>query len=105
MTKMRATLVLLALLIHPQIDAVAGEQAAWTILLHPSDFVIGSALNRLEKHRQWTAGFDDQTGAFDIAVRKQAVAIAPPQWRMVSDPGNSVLPSGKSEADVGQRAP
>lgn len=65
-----------------QSATAADETPAWTIVLHPTDFVIGAALAQLHTRRTWAAEFDEQWGAFDIAVHKTAVAIPAPQCRM-----------------------
>jgi len=56
-------------------------EAAWTIVIHPDDFVIGAALKQLHTRHAWVATFDDRTGAFEVALRKSAVAISAPQCR------------------------
>jgi hypothetical protein len=60
----------------------AAEEASWTIVLHPTDFVIGDALGQLHTRRQWNTGFDEQFGGFEVALRKEAVAIAAPRCQM-----------------------
>lgn len=60
----------------------AAEEASWTIALHPVDFVIGDALAQLHTRRQWTPGFDEQSGGFEVALRKKAVAIPAPRCQM-----------------------
>jgi hypothetical protein len=63
--------------------AVAGEQeAVWTIVLQPHDIIIGDALKRLHTRHTWVDGFDDRSGAFEVAVRKGSVAIAAPRCHM-----------------------
>jgi hypothetical protein len=62
--------------------ASAAEVAAWTVVLRPTDFVIGAALAQLRSRRTWAAGFDEHSGAFEIALRKKAVAIPAPRCRM-----------------------
>jgi hypothetical protein len=81
MGKLLALLVPLLVLIHAPLAAAAGQEPAWTIVLQSKDFVIGDALKRLQTRRTWAAGFDDRSGAFEIAVRKKAVAIPAPQCR------------------------
>jgi hypothetical protein len=56
--------------------APADEVPAWTITLRPGDFVIGPPLAQLRTRRTWAAAFDEQSGGFEIALRKKAVAIA-----------------------------
>jgi hypothetical protein len=60
----------------------AGQEPAWTIVLHAKGYVIGDSLKRLQTRRAWVADFDDRLGGFEIAVRKTAVAIPAPQYRM-----------------------
>jgi hypothetical protein len=63
--------------------AVRAEDAsAWTIVLHPADYVIGDALAKLGTRRAWAARFDEREGGFEIALRRRAVAVAAPQCRM-----------------------
>ena len=68
-------------LAHAPAAAVATE-AAWTIVLHPADVVIGVALKDLRSRHAWAAEFDARTGAFEVALRKTAVAIPAPRCRM-----------------------
>jgi hypothetical protein len=58
----------------------ASEDAAWSIVLHAKDFLIGPALARLTTRHHWVDRFDG--GNFEIAVAKAAVPIASPQCRM-----------------------
>ena len=51
-------------------------------MLHAKEYVIGDSLKRLQTRRAWVADFDDRLGGFEIAVRKTAVAIPAPQYRM-----------------------
>ncbi|WP_155765357.1 hypothetical protein [Mesorhizobium erdmanii] len=60
----------------------AAEQASWTIVLRPTDFVVGDALGQLHTHRQWITGFDERSGVFEIALRRKAIAISAPHCRM-----------------------
>jgi hypothetical protein len=60
----------------------AGQEAAWTIVLHPKDFVIGAALRGLHTRHAWVDGFDDRTGNFEVAVFRKAAAIPAPRCRM-----------------------
>jgi hypothetical protein len=69
-------------LTDPRIGIAAGPEAAWTVTLHPADFVIGAALKQLRTRHVWIADFDSQTGAFEVAVRKMAVDIPAPACRM-----------------------
>jgi hypothetical protein len=62
--------------------AASGEEAAWTIVLHPSDFVIGDALKNLKTRHTWAPGFDEGWGAFDVALHKKAAAVPAPHCRM-----------------------
>jgi hypothetical protein len=79
---MPAVIALLMALTGPRIGVAAGQDAAWAIALHPADFVIGAALKQLHTRHTWIAAFDDQTGAFEVAVRKTAVDIPAPECRM-----------------------
>ena len=60
----------------------AAEEASWTIVLRPADFVIGNALGQLHTRRQWIAGFDERSGVFEVALRKNAVLIPAPRCEM-----------------------
>jgi hypothetical protein len=62
--------------------AANGEEAAWTIVLHSGDFVIGDALKNLKTRHTWAPGFDESWGAFDVALRKNAAAVPAPRCRM-----------------------
>jgi hypothetical protein len=64
-----------------EIGPAAGQDAAWTIVLHAKDFVVGSALSRLKTRHQWDGRFD-ASGSFEVAVLRTAVAIASPKCRM-----------------------
>jgi hypothetical protein len=79
---MRHALAAISLLACTPAPASAEEVAAWTITLHPGDFVIGPALAQLHTRRTWPAGFDEQQGGFEIALRKKAVAIPAPSCNM-----------------------
>lgn len=82
---MRTVLAIVAaisILTYPPPAISAEEAAAWTIVLHSTDFVIGGALAKLRTRRTWAAGFDESSGAFEIAVRKKAVAIRAPRCQM-----------------------
>jgi len=60
----------------------AAERASWTVLLRPTDFVVGDALGQLNTRRQWITGFDERSGVFEIALRRKAIAISAPRCRM-----------------------
>ena len=60
----------------------AAEQPGWTIVLHPTDFVIGDALGQLHTRRQWITGFNEQSGVFEVALRRKAIPIPAPQCHM-----------------------
>jgi hypothetical protein len=78
----RLSLIIFATLVLTQASAAVAEEApAWTIVLRPADFVIGPALAKLPARHTWGAEFDER-GAFEIAVRKKAVAIAAPDCRI-----------------------
>jgi hypothetical protein len=77
-----AVTVALLTLMQAPVAAAAAPEPAWTIVLHPQDFVIGAAINNLRTRRTWTAEFDPRTGAFEVALRKTAIAIPAPQCRM-----------------------
>ena len=83
----------------------AAEQANWTIVLHPADVVIGEALEQLHTRRQWSAGFNDQSGAFEVALRKTAVPIPAPRCQMdyliLTIP--IFYPESPKQASVGER--
>jgi hypothetical protein len=72
-----AVLALSAFAIAP----ARGEDAAWTVVLKPGDFVIGPALSQLKTRHHWADQFD-AAGNFEFAVRRAAVAIPSPQCRM-----------------------
>jgi hypothetical protein len=77
-----AALASMIVLASPLTAAPASPDAAWTITLKAADFVVGPALQKIRTRHAWNAGFDDQTGAFEVALRKSAVAIAAPKCRM-----------------------
>ena len=81
MRKLCALFVPLFILAQASVAAVAASEPAWTIVLHPKDYVIGDALKQLQTRYKWTSGLDDK-GGFEIALRKNAVAIPAPQCRM-----------------------
>jgi hypothetical protein len=78
---MLAAIVPVVVLTSAGLAAAAGQEAAWTIVLHPADYVIGAALQKLHTRHVWSASFDDR-GGFQVALRKTAVAIPAPQCRM-----------------------
>jgi len=82
MRKILAAIVATSILACVSGSALADEAAAWTITLRPTDFVIGAALAQLRARRAWATGFDESSGAFEIALRKSAVAIRAPRCRM-----------------------
>jgi hypothetical protein len=82
MQRIFAAVVPLLALIDAHTAALAGQQSAWTIVVHPSDFVVGAALKQLRTRHAWVADFNDQSGAFQVALRKTAVAIPAPHCRM-----------------------
>ena len=75
--RLATALVLLCLGIRP----AGAEGAAWTIVLHPKDYVIGVELGQLKTRHHWIDRFEDD-GGFEIAVSRHAVAIGSPQCRM-----------------------
>jgi len=77
-----AALVATSVLAFAPSPASAEEVPAWTITLRPADFVIGPALARLHTRRAWAAGFDEQLGGFEIALRKKAITIPAPSCNM-----------------------
>lgn len=80
---MRTLLTLVAALLALAFAPIAaGEEAAWTIVIHPKDFVIGAALGQLKTRHAWAAGFDEHTGAYEVALRKTTVPIPAPRCRM-----------------------
>ena len=80
---MRKTrLACVALLAWAAAPASAEEVPAWTIKLRPADFVVGPPLAQLHTRHTWAAAFDGQSGAFEIALRKTAVAIRAPSCNM-----------------------
>src|SRR5579871_6696830 len=78
MPRISVMLAALAALTGAPAAALAQQPAAWTIVLHPADYVIGDGLKQLHTRRPWTAGFNNETGAFEVALRKKAVAVAVP---------------------------
>jgi hypothetical protein len=82
MRKMPAALLAMSILTCAPAHAWADEVPAWTIKLRPGDFVIGSALTQLRTRRTWEAKFDEQSGGFEIALRKKAIAIPAPSCQM-----------------------
>jgi hypothetical protein len=82
MRRMLAALVAMSIVTCAPAADSADEPAAWTITLHPADFVVGAALAQLHTSRTWAAGFDERSGAFEIALRRKAVVIPAPRCRM-----------------------
>ncbi len=82
MRKILAALTALSAVAWIAVAASPDEAPAWTITLHPDDFVIGAALAQLRTRHAWPAGFEEQHGAFEIALRKKAVAIPAPSCNM-----------------------
>jgi hypothetical protein len=105
MRKILALLVTVAALTCGPVGAAIAEEAAWTIVLHPADFVIGAPLVQLHTRHTWAAEFDARWGGFEIAVRKKAVAIPAPQCRMdyliLKIP--FYYPENPKQASVGER--
>jgi hypothetical protein len=105
MRKMLAALVAISILTCMSAGASAEEVAARTIMLRPTDFVIGAALVQLRTRRTWVAGFDERSGAFEIALRKKAVAIPAPRCQMdfliLAIP--SYYPENPKQASVSER--
>jgi hypothetical protein len=95
----------LALIYGRAVASPDPKEAAWTIVIHPADFVIGPALKQLHTRHIWVATFDDRSGAFEIALRKTAVAIPAPRCRMdyliLEIP--SYYPENPKQASVGER--
>jgi hypothetical protein len=60
----------------------ATERASWTIVLNPTDFVIGDALGQLHTRRRWITGFNEQSGVFEIALLKKAISLPAPRCQM-----------------------
>jgi hypothetical protein len=63
------------------IGPAASADEAWTIVLHPKDYVIATALARLKTRHHWVEQFD-ASGNFEVAVARGAVSIPSPQCRM-----------------------
>jgi hypothetical protein len=82
MRKVLPTLAAAIMLAHSPLGMAAGSETAWTIVLNPSDFIVGPALKQLRTSHAWVTGFDDRTGNFEVALRKTAVPIAAPKCRM-----------------------
>jgi len=105
MGKMLAALVASLILSCAPAAALTDDVPAWTIVLRPADFVIGAALAQLHTRRTWAAGFDERWGAFEIALRKKAVAIPGPRCKMdfliLSIP--SYYPENPKQASVKER--
>jgi hypothetical protein len=105
MRKIPGVLLSIAALIVAHIVAAAGEEAAWTIVLHANDYVIGPALSELHTPHRWAAAFNNQTGAFQVALRKTAVSIPAPRCRMdyliLEIP--SYYPENPKQASVSER--
>ena len=105
MRKMLATLLAISILTCASAAVSAEQVAAWTIMLRPTDFVIGTALAQLRSRRTWVVGFDEHSGAFEIALRKKAVAIPAPHCQMdfliLTIP--SYYPENPKQASVSER--
>jgi hypothetical protein len=105
MRKMLAGLMAISILTCISAAAPAEEVAAWKIMLRPTDFVIGAGLAQLRSRRTWAPGFDERSGAFEIALRKKAVTIPSPRCRMdfliLTIP--SYYPENPKQASVSER--
>ena len=105
MRRMLAGLVAISILTCAPAAASADEAAAWKITLRPTDFVIGAALAQLRTRRTWVAGFDEHSGAFEIALRKKTVTIPAPHCQMnfliLTIP--SYYPENPKQASVAER--
>ena len=63
------------------IGPAASAHEAWTIVLHPKDYVVGPALAKLKARHRWVEQFD-ASGNFEVAVSRGAVPNPSPQCRM-----------------------
>jgi hypothetical protein len=67
------------------VASVAGRAAApqqtWTVVLRPSDVIVGEALAKLHTRHQWQWYFDDN-GKFEVALLKSASPVPAPECRM-----------------------
>jgi hypothetical protein len=82
MRRIPAAVVTIWMLLCAPATAATNDVAAWSISLLPTDFVIGAALAHLGTRRTWATGLDERSGAFEIALRKKAVAIRAPGCHM-----------------------
>lgn len=82
MRKVIPALAAAIVLVHPFLGAAASLEAAWTIVLNPSDFIVGPALGQLHTRHSWAAGFDEHASTFEIALRKTTVPVPAPKCRM-----------------------
>ncbi len=74
-------LVAAIMLACPPRTVAASLETAWTITLRPGDFIIGPALKQLHTRHAW-AGLNEQSGLFEVALRKTAAPIPAPKCRM-----------------------
>jgi hypothetical protein len=62
-------------------STAAAEESTWTFVVHPSDIVAGPALEKLRSRHHWQWRFDE-SGKFEVALRKSAFPARAPQCSM-----------------------
>jgi hypothetical protein len=77
---MLAGIVLLFLAVASTTASAAPND--WRITLQAGDFVIGPKLDHLHTHRSWRSFFDDQSGTFEVALKKSASPVPAPACKM-----------------------
>jgi len=102
---MLAVTAAILVLICARAAPAADEVGSWTLVLRPGGYVIGAALRQLRTRRSRVVEFDERFGAFEIALRKKAVAIPAPHCRMdyliLTIP--SYYPENPKQASVSER--
>jgi hypothetical protein len=59
----------------------AAQQQTWTVVLRPSEIIVGEALTKLHTRHQWQWRFDSN-GKFEVALAKSASPVPAPECRM-----------------------
>jgi len=72
----------LLFLAGPTSSAAPAAHYDWRITLQAGDFVIGPKLAHLHTHRSWRSFFEDQSGTFEVALKKSASPVPAPACKM-----------------------
>jgi hypothetical protein len=62
-------------------SAAVAQGPVWTIILNPTNVIVGEALAKLQTRHEWQWRFDSN-GKFEIALLKSASPVPAPQCRM-----------------------